>query len=148
HRGWGFFHDLGYYQNFFQPVQVGGGFDFEGEKRTALGVIADADHSANGKAFGKDSVTPAGDNLFAHVNFLVRHDVVYQKIALASAAQHPLQTRILQDDAGAAIAIADHQNLRTERKHLFYLAHNAVGRDHRHVRLDAVRGAFVDRNDV
>src|SRR5262249_41099678 len=132
--GWGrlgrLFRDMGYDQNFFQAIQVGGRFDPDRQEgATTFSVIADARNCANGKSLGVDTVATAGDRLLTHFDLLVRHDVLHLQIVLPRTQRCTLQARVLKDYAGTGTTIRDHQYLRAERKDILYLTYDAVRGD-------------------
>ena len=109
-----------------------------------LRVVDHAIDSSDRQAGGIHAVSAAGDDLFSGLNTFVRKDVDDFRLAGRVATKDAAQTCLRQDDAEAAGLIVNFEHLGGAAKHVAHLAHYAIGSDDRHIRFEAVLGAFID----
>ncbi len=113
-------------------------------KSVPLRIIRNVLDHADRHAARKDLVAARRQHDLAGLDPLIANHVFHLRLPCRIAPQNAANAGCLQDDARAARLVVDRQHLRGVGKHVANLAHDPVGRDDRHVALNAVILALVD----
>jgi hypothetical protein len=123
---------------------MGGRLNDYVDEGVAIGIAHHLFNYADRKTAGKDHVAAGGKHDFTGLDALVGEDADNLRLADGVASQGAANARGCQDDAGTAGLVVDLKHLRGVGKDFADFAHDAVGRDDRHVAFQLVVGAFVN----
>ena len=130
---------VGDHQHLIQPVKMRGRFHDHVDKAVAVGIAHHFLHHAHRQSPRKDQVAARSQNLFAGLDALVGQNAAPLRVGrprFRSECRECVWSPESRPRRWSGSLIDQH--LRGVGKHVAHLAHDAVGGNHRHIRLQAV----------
>ena len=132
------------HHDFVQAIQRRCWLQDDVDKSIAVGIAHHFLNHSDGQPARKDHVATSRQHMLARLNALIAQDAHDLQSARSVTAKNAANARRLQNHSRAAGGVIDCQHLRGVRKDIAHLAHNALCRNHCHIRLQAVAPALVD----
>src|SRR3984885_15768737 len=131
-------------QDFIETVEVRGGFDENPDESILIWILHYFVHYADWQTARKNLIAAGRQDSFPGLDTAIGHQTHDLRLADGVAAKNAPDARGLENHAGAAALVVDHEHLCRTGIHFANLAHNAVGSYDCHIAVEYGFGALVD----